>query len=523
MDAQSEADIPTVRMPENLLFYSLLTTRKQSSKAGPPGGKKKKARIIASAPSTSSSTQVFVELTRRRATIADPIARSSHSRLSSPKAQQHAESPSMLDINAPGISASKPTIISKNTERIEGPTTVQPPLKSDMIISLSSDDDVPPSHLSDTPSQLLEEVKKHTPAELLKEARMLALRLPESIPEAHPGDLLHVWDANSVDAIVFSLPDGGADPSEDIEFVDRTLNRVFQGTTVSRLVREMRRGSCGPLGIIEGLDFFAKSRGLNLVQFEIKLLKLVRALRKCIQYVCDYYYSPHDHNLTCHLYRPDHKKITLPTHQGGVSPRSRSPSPIRGLGSSPIHGLGSSPIRGLGPSPIRGLGPSPIRGPSPSLLHLSSPRVGLRSKTGKESSDQRHRMRHPHPSPLNPSRHQAARNHEQHDGSSNDGDSSELDDDSSMDEDDTTVSPDAKTRRQPYKKGPLPTELVNEVDGLVHAFNDALAKVAKKHNRPLHQVERLANLTSTMKGKRVANPFNGYARKRKKEGLPTCK
>ena len=126
------------------------------------------------------------------------------------------------------------------------------------------------------PSQLLEEVQKHTPAELLEEAWTLALQLPSSIPEAHPGDLLHVWDANSVDAMILSLPDSGVDPSEDVKYVNRTLNHVFQGTRVSHLVQEMRCGSCGPLGIMEGLSFLNKTHGLNLVQFEVKLLKLLK-------------------------------------------------------------------------------------------------------------------------------------------------------------------------------------------------------------------------------------------------------
>jgi len=37
----------------------------------------------------------------------------------------------------------------------------------------------------------------------------------------------------------------------------------------------MRRGPCGALGIIKGLAFFADKRGLNLEQFEIKILKLL--------------------------------------------------------------------------------------------------------------------------------------------------------------------------------------------------------------------------------------------------------
>ena len=109
---------------------------------------------------------------------------------------------------------------------------------------------------------------------------MLALNLPPSIPEACPGDFLYVWDATRVDTLLWALPDQGADPSEDCEFVDHTLNRVFQGVTVSHLAKEMRQGPCSALGIIEGLAFFADTRGLKLEQFEIKILKLVKALKR---------------------------------------------------------------------------------------------------------------------------------------------------------------------------------------------------------------------------------------------------
>ncbi|KAF9514361.1 hypothetical protein BS47DRAFT_1361742 [Hydnum rufescens UP504] len=118
------------------------------------------------------------------------------------------------------------------------------------------------------------------PTVLLSGSHTLALNLPTSIPEACPGDLLYVWDATQVNTLLWSLPDQGADPSEDCEFIDRTLNRVFQGINVSCLAKEMRQGPCGTLGIIEGLAFFANTRSLKLEQFEIKILKLVKALKK---------------------------------------------------------------------------------------------------------------------------------------------------------------------------------------------------------------------------------------------------
>ncbi|KAF9508606.1 hypothetical protein BS47DRAFT_1415823 [Hydnum rufescens UP504] len=87
------------------------------------------------------------------------------------------------------------------------------------------------------------------------------------IPEACPGDLLYVWDATQVDTLLWSLPDQGADPSEDC-------------INVSHLAKEMRWGPCGALGIIKGLAFFANTRSLKLEQFEIKILKLVKDLQK---------------------------------------------------------------------------------------------------------------------------------------------------------------------------------------------------------------------------------------------------
>jgi hypothetical protein len=165
-----------------------------------------------------------------------------------------------------------------------GPSKLSP-RRPGSVIDIS-DGEGPPSPQSDTPSQLLDEVRKiANPRKLLNDARELALRLPPSIPEARPGDFLFVWDANNVDSIVLAMPDGGADPSEDCEYIDRTLNHVFQSVPVSYLVKEMRRGPCGALGIIEGLAFFAETRGLNLEQFEIKILKLKKALARLVGYV----------------------------------------------------------------------------------------------------------------------------------------------------------------------------------------------------------------------------------------------
>ncbi|KAF9510382.1 hypothetical protein BS47DRAFT_1364585 [Hydnum rufescens UP504] len=236
-----------------------------------------------------------------------------------------------------------------------------------------------------------------------------------NIPEACPGDLLHIWDANSVSAIVLSLLDGGVDPSEDVEYVDCMLNHVFQG----------------------------------MGQFGVKLLKLIKALHRCVY--------------------PNHEKAPL-FHECSPSLKDHSTA-------SPT----SHPLS------------SPVWCPHP----LPSKAAHCQAKTVHFSDD---------------------------DGSGNDGDSSELEDDENTDEDvhqdNTTTSPGAKTQGKSYVTGPLPIEHANEVKGLTQAFTNALAKLAEKHNHPLHQVERLANLTSTLKAKHASNTFNGYARKWKKEGLP---
>ncbi|KAF9510562.1 hypothetical protein BS47DRAFT_1364459 [Hydnum rufescens UP504] len=158
-----------------------------------------------------------------------------------------------------------------------------PPMRLRSPVFDISSDNAPPSPQSDTPSQLLNEVWKiNDPLKLLNEAQELALHLPPSIPEVCPGDFLHVWDATNVHAILLALPDGRKDPHEDRKYIDHTLNHIFQGVSVSHLAEEMRWGCCGALGIIEGLSFFAETRGLNLEQFEVKILKLQKALAHTI-------------------------------------------------------------------------------------------------------------------------------------------------------------------------------------------------------------------------------------------------
>ncbi|KAF9509900.1 hypothetical protein BS47DRAFT_1396432 [Hydnum rufescens UP504] len=259
------------------------------------------------------------------------------------------------------------------------------------------------------------EIRPHLP--ILDDAQELAHHLHPSIRVARPGDFLNVWDADALDNILLALPDEGADPLDDYEYVDRTLNRVFQAVSISRLVEEMRRGPCGALGIIKGLAFFADKRGLNLEQFEIKILKLLKALRRC---------------------------------------------PLVPSGPSPMH-----------------------------TLDLAWPAA---------------------PTALVPK------------SDSDDGGSSDIDDDADCnwedDETDANCADAPKPLREPYNGGPIPNDLHDSVATLCKAFNDALQALADKSNCPLHQLQHLANLSMVIPLRRSPNPFNGYARKRKMDGLP---
>ncbi|KAF9503083.1 hypothetical protein BS47DRAFT_1386511 [Hydnum rufescens UP504] len=107
---------------------------------------------------------------------------------------------------------------------------------------------------------------------------------------------------------------------------------------------------------------------------------------------------------------------------------------------------------------------------------------------------------------------------------SDDGGSSDIDDDADCnwedDETDANCADAPKPPREPYNGGPIPNDLRDSVATLCKAFNDALQALADKSNRPLHQLQRLANLSTVIPLRRSPNPFNGYARKRKMDGLP---
>ena len=74
-----------------------------------------------------------------------------------------------------------------------------------------------------------------------------------------------------------------------------------------------------------------------------------------------------------------------------------------------------------------------------------------------------------------------------------------------------------------YKTGPLPVELLEEVQAITDDFNQTLVVMAEKYNCPLATVHHLANLEGTLHAKCLPNPFNGYAHKCKLAGLPQHK
>ncbi|KAF9503941.1 hypothetical protein BS47DRAFT_1401908 [Hydnum rufescens UP504] len=244
-------------------------------KSGPPGGNRrnKKFRVIASTPSQPPKNRAYIQLeshpkipeveyqheSRRSASLLNGTPTSSQ--------VDYPDDPPLLPVQS-----SEPERASSTFGYNEEPTVLLSGsrVRPSSVVDISSDDggSMPES---DTPDQLLDEARRiGDPRKLLDDAQ----------DKHRPGDLLYVWDATQVDTLLWSLPDQGADPSEDCEFVDRTLNRVFQGINVSRLAKEMRRGPCGALGIVEGLAFFANTHSLKLEQFEIKILKLVKALKK---------------------------------------------------------------------------------------------------------------------------------------------------------------------------------------------------------------------------------------------------
>ncbi|KAF9504583.1 hypothetical protein BS47DRAFT_1368691 [Hydnum rufescens UP504] len=328
---------------------------------------------------------------------------------------------------------------------------------------------------SDMPDQLLDEARRiGNPHKLLDDARTLALNLPTSIPEAHPGDLLYVWDATQVDTLLWSLPDQGQIPVKTAS------------VNVSRLAKEMRWGPCGALGIVEGLAFFANTCGLKLEQFEIKILKLVKAL----------------------------KKSSNPESQPSILPLS---------GSRPSMNPATTSTRPSAPVPV-----PPIHHPKDQVLpSIQLPATDAHTLPTLKST-RRKQLRVPFKVPYGKGKGVEAISEDEVEsrdadlGSDIEAGVSDIEDDDDID--DTRLSSDGEGQpHQPqYNRGPFPTALVDEVHGVTEAFHHTLEAMAKKYNRPLHQVLRLANLGDSFHSKRLPNPFNGYSRKRNLLVFPNC-
>ncbi|KAF9504114.1 hypothetical protein BS47DRAFT_1369022 [Hydnum rufescens UP504] len=329
-----------------------------------------------------------------------------------------------------------------NTSGKVPPMCLQPP-----VFDISSDD-TPPSPQSDMPSQLLNEVQK--------------INDPLNIPEACPGDFLHVWDATDVHTILLALPDGGKDPMR--------IARV----SVSHLAKEMRWGCCGALGIIEGLSFFAETRGLNLEQFEVKILKLWKALAHTIDGQ-----SPASGSVEW--------KSTMQSSRSAVK--------------SPIPPLIATPASLCLPSKPA----ATVREPPPSLSH------GLHSRKPAGTIEVPFEVRYDQMVP-------GAFENEPNVSHNHPNTNTNLDDDFDEEEEDDDIlhesqagSADNNCCIKQYKTGPLPVELLEEVWAITDAFDHTLVVTAEKYNCPLATVHHLANLEGTIHAKCLPNPFNGLS------------
>ncbi|KAF9518059.1 hypothetical protein BS47DRAFT_1389255 [Hydnum rufescens UP504] len=116
---------------------------------------------------------------------------------------------------------------------------------------------------------------------LLDQGRKLSHQLPLNVPEWDQKDnrATCLWDVRHPETIPLSFAGGGEDRDEDWENLDPVLNRVLHvDVPMDVLVKGIRRGSSGTLGIVEGLAFFVEKRSLNPVYFGTKLQCLVEAL-----------------------------------------------------------------------------------------------------------------------------------------------------------------------------------------------------------------------------------------------------
>ncbi|KAF9512857.1 hypothetical protein BS47DRAFT_1393880 [Hydnum rufescens UP504] len=115
---------------------------------------------------------------------------------------------------------------------------------------------------------------------LLDQGRKLSHQLPLNVPEWDQKDdrATCLWDVRHLETIPLSFTGGGEDCDEDWENMDPVLNHVLHvDIPMDVLVKGIRRGSSGTLGIVEGLTFVVEKCGLNPVYFGTKLQCLVEA------------------------------------------------------------------------------------------------------------------------------------------------------------------------------------------------------------------------------------------------------
>ena len=102
-----------------------------------------------------------------------------------------------------------------------------------------------------------------------------------TVPEWNPNEhgAICLWDANNPEAIPAAFVGGGVNLDEDWENLDPILNHVLHvDIPMDVLVKGIRRGPRGTLGIVKGLEFFVEKRGLNPVYFGTKLQRLLEAV-----------------------------------------------------------------------------------------------------------------------------------------------------------------------------------------------------------------------------------------------------
>ncbi|KAF9511882.1 hypothetical protein BS47DRAFT_1363523 [Hydnum rufescens UP504] len=201
---------------------------------------------------------------------------------SSPAVPSKASDPLRAVAKAPMFaSTSRQTLVSVD---IHSRISTNPPLK----VSTSSVQRILPSSSPNLPNPLdITSTKKDralTSADvlvLLDQGWKLSHQLPLNVPEWDQKDnrATCLWDARHPETIPLSFAGGGKDHDEDWENLDPVLNCVLHvDIPMDALVKGIRRGSSGTLGIVEGLTFFVEKRGLNPVYFGTKLQHLVEAL-----------------------------------------------------------------------------------------------------------------------------------------------------------------------------------------------------------------------------------------------------